>query len=63
MRCTNDVPLDALVGRLIAFELDNFENYSPNLSAPDFAFKAKLNDQQIEDVATYVLQQAEKGWS
>lgn len=27
------------------------------------AFKAKLNDQQIEDVATYVLQQSEKGWS
>lgn len=27
------------------------------------AFKGKLNDQQIEDVATYVLQQAEKGWS
>lgn len=27
------------------------------------AFKAKLNDQQIEDVATYVLEQAAKGWS
>ncbi len=27
------------------------------------AFKNKLNDQQIEDVATYVLEQAEKGWS
>lgn len=27
------------------------------------AFKGKLNDQQIEDVATYVLQQSEKGWS
>lgn len=27
------------------------------------AFKGKLNDQQIEDVATYVLEQSEKGWS
>lgn len=27
------------------------------------AFKGKLNDQQIEDVASYVLEQAEKGWS
>lgn len=27
------------------------------------AFKGKLNDQQIEDVATYVLEQAAKDWS
>jgi cytochrome c6 len=27
------------------------------------AFKGKLNNQQIEDVASYVLEQAEKGWS
>lgn len=27
------------------------------------AFKGKLNDQQIEDVAAYVLEKAEKGWS
>ena len=27
------------------------------------AFKGKLNDQQIEDVATYVLEQSEKGLS
>lgn len=27
------------------------------------AFKGRLNPQQIEDVATYVLEQAEKGWS
>ena len=26
------------------------------------AFKGRLNDQQIQDVATYVLQQSEKGW-
>ncbi|HEY9676338.1 MAG TPA: c-type cytochrome [Waterburya sp.] len=27
------------------------------------AFKGRLNAQQIEDVANYVLEQAEKGWS
>lgn len=27
------------------------------------SFKAKLNDKQIEDVANYVLEQSEKGWS
>jgi len=27
------------------------------------AFKGKLNYQQIEDVASYVLEKAEKGWS
>lgn len=26
------------------------------------AFSGRLSDQQIEDVATYVLQQAQKGW-
>jgi len=26
------------------------------------AFKNRLNDKQIEDVATYVLEQTEKGW-
>lgn len=26
------------------------------------AFKGRLNAQQIQDVATYVLQQSEKGW-
>ncbi|MGK7929290.1 MAG: cytochrome c6 PetJ [Spirulina sp.] len=26
------------------------------------SFKGRLNDAQIEDVATYVLEQAEKGW-
>ena len=26
------------------------------------AFKGRLNDQQIQDVATYVLGQSEKGW-
>lgn len=27
------------------------------------AFKGKLNSQQIEDVASYVLEKSEKGWS
>jgi cytochrome c6 len=27
------------------------------------AFKGRLNNQQIEDVANYVLEQAEKAWS
>ncbi|MGL5925063.1 cytochrome c6 PetJ [Chroococcidiopsis sp.] len=27
------------------------------------AFKGKLNAQQIEDVASYVLEKSEKGWS
>lgn len=27
------------------------------------AFKGRLNDQQIEDVAAYVLEQAAKGWT
>jgi cytochrome c6 len=26
------------------------------------AFKGRLNDKQMEDVASYVLEQAEKGW-
>ena len=43
MRCTIDVTLDALVGRLTAFELDNFDNYSPNHSTLEYVFKAKLN--------------------
>lgn len=27
------------------------------------SFRGRLNDQQIEDVASYVLQQAENGWT
>ena len=42
MRCSNDVTLDALVGRLIPFEQDNFDNYSPNPSNFESSFKAKL---------------------
>ena len=42
MRCDpkNDITLDVLVGRLIAFELDNFDNYIPNSSSIESAFQA-----------------------
>lgn len=43
--------LDAIV-----HQVQNGKNAMP-------AFKGRLKDQQIEDVATYVLEQAEKGWS
>ena len=39
----NKIGLDALVGRLIAFELDNFDNYVPASKNIQFAFKAKLS--------------------
>ena len=37
------ITLDSLVGRLIAFELDNFDNYVPSSNNFEFAFKAKLS--------------------
>lgn len=40
----------------IVTQVQNGKNAMP-------AFKNKLNAQQIEDVATYVLEQAAKGWS
>ena len=42
--------LDAIVNQVI-----NGKNAMP-------AFKGRLSDAQIEDVATYVLSQAEQGW-
>lgn len=42
--------------RAIKYQVKNGKNVMP-------AFEKRLNDQQIEDVATYVLQQAKKGWS
>ena len=44
MRCEpkSDITLDALVGRLIAFELDNFDNYLPGSRNIESTFKAKL---------------------
>ncbi len=40
----------------IVYQVQNGKNAMP-------AFKGRLNDKQIEDVASYVLEQAEKGWS
>ena len=35
--------LDALVGRLITFELDNYDHYVPASKNIEFAFEAKLS--------------------
>ena len=45
MRCNpkNDRTLDAVVGRLTTFELDNYDNYVPNISNLEFAFQSKLS--------------------
>ena len=45
MRCHSNckMTLDALVGRLIAFELDNFDNYLPTSKNIESAFEAKLS--------------------
>ena len=40
----------------IVYQVTNGKNAMP-------AFKGRLNNQQIEDVANYVLEKAEKGWS
>lgn len=37
------ITLDALVGRLTTFELDNYDNYAPSSSNLEFAFKAKVS--------------------
>ena len=39
----------------IVYQVNNGKNAMP-------AFKERLNDKQIEDVAIYVLSQSEKGW-
>ena len=39
----------------ITYQVNNGKNAMP-------AFKDRLTDAQIDDVATYVLSQAEKGW-
>lgn len=39
----------------ITYQVNNGKNAMP-------AFKGRLSDAQIDDVATYVLSQAEKGW-
>lgn len=40
----------------IVHQVQNGKNAMPT-------FKGRLNDKQIEEVAAYVLEQAEKGWS
>jgi cytochrome c6 len=42
--------------------LKDIKNQVSNGKSAMPAFKNKLSDKQIEDVATYVLEQAEKGW-
>ena len=37
------ITLDALVGRLIAFELDNYDNYVPSSKGIESTFEAKLS--------------------
>lgn len=41
--------------KAITYQVNNGKNAMP-------AFKGRLSDQAIEDVATYVLSQAENGW-
>ena len=45
MRCDSNfkMTLDALVGRLTTFELDNFDNYLPTSKNIESAFEAKLS--------------------
>ena len=45
MRCdpNNKLTLDALVGRLTAFELDNYDNYVLVSKNIESAFEAKLS--------------------
>ena len=44
-RCDSNkkLGLDALVGRLTGFELDNFDNYVPSCKNIESAFEAKLS--------------------
>ena len=45
MRCdpNRKITLDALVGILIAFELDNYDNYVPSSKNIEIAFEAKVS--------------------
>ena len=45
MRCdpNSTIILDALVGKLTTFELDNYDNYVPSSKNIEFSFKAKLS--------------------
>ena len=41
--------------KAVVYQVNNGKNAMP-------AFKGRLTDEQIEDVATYVISQAENGW-
>ena len=45
VRCdpNRNITLDALIGRLTTFELDNYDNYIPSSKGIEFAFEAKLS--------------------
>ena len=45
MRCdqNSNITLDALVGRLTTFELDNYDNYVPSSKGIESVFEAKLS--------------------
>ena len=45
MRCdpNSNITLNALVGRLISFELDNYDNYVPSSKNIESTFIAKLS--------------------
>jgi hypothetical protein len=45
MRCdpNSNITLDALVGRLTSFELDNYDNYVPSSKGIEYVFEAKLS--------------------
>ena len=55
-RCeeNHNINLDAIVGRLTAFELDNFDNYVLASKNIESAFEAKLSfqekDKKIKDI-------------
>ena len=45
MRCdaNNKISLEALVGRLTTFELDNYDNYVPSSKGIESSFEPKLS--------------------
>ena len=45
MRCdpNRKITLDALIGRLTTFQLDNYDNYVPSSKGIEFAFETKLS--------------------
>jgi cytochrome c6 len=44
------------------YDLAKVKTQITNGKAAMPAFRGRLSEQQIEDVATYVLSQADKGW-